>query len=86
MAGLRFPVPERVRWSMNRNSGRTGWFWRWLEWLGGLGPPPRTGNSARRPEDDDEDEGLGVPVPVGPHPRRGGAQARPPGEREPARR
>ncbi|MBB5233822.1 hypothetical protein [Deinococcus budaensis] len=67
---------------MNRQSGRLGldWLRRLLDRLGRgrvyeqpasliVGPP---GN------DDDEEDGPGVPVPVGPRPRRGGAQARPP--------
>lgn len=33
---------------------------------------------SRRPPGDDWDDGIGVPVPTGPRPRRGGAQAKPP--------
>ncbi|BDP42991.1 hypothetical protein DAETH_29600 [Deinococcus aetherius] len=65
---------------MSRNSGRLAWFWRFLAWVGDLGPPPRPAPVA--PRRDDDDEGPGVPVPAGPRLPRDGARARPPHERD----
>lgn len=45
---------------------------KWMEKRRGAASSPRRPN--------DEDDGAGVPVPTGPRPRRGGAQARPPQE------
>lgn len=48
----------------------------------------RTGTISAEPfpprRRDEGEDGLGVPVPVGPRPRRGGAQAQPPREEEEA--
>lgn len=54
---------------MNRKS--RGTFWDFVRWVGDLGTP-KAKPSKRR---DDEDEGLGVLVPAGPRPRKGGAEA-----------
>lgn len=52
-----------------------------LDRLGGL---KREEPRPRSPRRDEGEDGLGVPVPVGPRPRRGGAQAQPPKEEEEA--
>ena len=70
---LEFALPARARWSMLK------WLNRWL-----LGRAERrleaemTRPSPRRPGPDDSDDGIGVPVPTGPRPRRDGALAQPP--------
>lgn len=58
-----------VRWAMNRK--RRGPLWEFVRRIGDLGARKAPPGKRR----DDEDEGLGVLVPAGPKPRKGGASA-----------